>query len=54
MTRADHLLRAGLPDPFPTQEERTAVFRQIDQNGDGSVSADEWLGFCGKEIIGKI
>ena len=48
------MLRAGLPDPFPTQEERTAVFRQIDQNGDGSVSADEWLDFCGKEIIGKI
>ena len=45
--------RVGLPDPYPTPEDRAAIFASIDENGDGSVSADEWLVFCSKEIIAR-
>ena len=44
----------GLPDPYPTPEDRAAIFASIDENGDGSVSADEWLVFCSKEIIARV
>ena len=30
------------------------VFSAIDENGDGSLSADEWLQFCRQEIVGKV
>ena len=46
--------RVGLPDPYPTSEDRKRVFSAIDENGDESVSADEWLVFCAKEIIAKV
>ena len=46
--------RVGLPDPYPTPEDRKRVFSAIDENGDESVSADEWLVFCAKEIIAKV
>ena len=46
--------RVGLSDPYPTPEDRKRVFSEIDENGDGSLSADEWLVFCAKEIIAKV
>merc|ERR1711915_319190 len=46
--------RLGLPVPFSTAEERAATFKAMDENGDGSISFDEWLAFSNKEIISKV
>lgn len=46
--------RLGLPAPFGTSEERQECFQKMDENGDGSVSFDEWLNFSVNEIISKI
>ena len=46
--------RLGLPVPFATSEERQECFKKMDENGDGSVSFDEWLKFSVDEIISKI
>jgi len=46
--------RLGLPVPFATSEERQECFKKMDENGDGSVSFDEWLKFSVDEIINKI
>jgi len=50
----ENIRRVGLPDPFPSPEDRAKVFSAIDENGDGSLSADEWLQFCRQEIVGKV
>ena len=46
--------RLGLPVPFSTSEERAATFKAMDENGDESISFDEWLAFCNREIISKV
>jgi hypothetical protein len=48
------LLRLGLPFPFATHEERQEAFKRMDENGDESVSFDEWLNFSVSEIISKV
>ena len=47
-------LRLGLAAPFATSEERAATFQKMDDNGDGSISFDEWLAFSNKEIISQV
>jgi Ca2+-binding EF-hand superfamily protein len=44
----------GLPAPYATDAERTAAFVAMDANGDGSISFDEWLEFCGANIIAPV
>jgi len=46
--------RLGLPAPFPTPEDKVAAFAAVDENGDGSVSFDEWLKFADSEILAKV
>jgi len=44
--------RLGLPAPFASAEERKQMFAKMDENNDGSISFDEWLGFSLTEIFG--
>jgi len=46
--------RLGLPAPFQTQGDRDALFSKMDENGDGSISYDEWLSCFLKEIIAPV
>ena len=46
--------RLGLPAPYQTPEEQMALFKKMDENGDGSISYDEWLTCFIKEIIGPV
>jgi len=46
--------RLGLPVQFATAEERADTFKKMDENGDESISFDEWLVFSNKEIISKV
>merc|ERR1711874_402445 len=46
--------RLGLPAPYQTQEEQAGLFKAMDENGDGSISYDEWLTCFIKEIIGPV
>jgi len=46
--------RFGMDVPYKTDDERTAMFQKMDENGDGSISFDEWLGFSLTEIISKV
>eukprot|EP00090_Calanus_glacialis_P010938 TRINITY_DN19416_c0_g1_i1.p1 TRINITY_DN19416_c0_g1~~TRINITY_DN19416_c0_g1_i1.p1 ORF type:complete len:240 (-),score=83.69 TRINITY_DN19416_c0_g1_i1:198-917(-) len=46
--------RLGMPVPFSTAEERAATFKSMDENGDESISFDEWLAFSNKEIISQV
>merc|ERR1712107_285141 len=34
--------RFGMDVPYKTDDERTAMFKKMDENGDGSISFDEW------------
>ena len=44
-------MRLGLPAPFATSAERKEMFQKMDENGDGSISFDEWLGFSLEQIF---
>merc|ERR1712110_1242156 len=46
--------RLGLPAPYQTAEEQAGLFKKMDENGDGSISYDEWLTCFIKEIIGPV
>jgi len=46
--------RLGLPAPFQTPDEQTGLFKKMDENGDGSISYDEWLGCFLAEIIAPV
>jgi len=46
--------RLGLPALLSSEEEREQAFQQVDQNGDGSISFDEWLKFANSEIMDKV
>jgi len=46
--------RLGLPAPFQTSDDRDVLFRKMDENGDGSISFDEWLAMFMKEIIAPV
>ena len=46
--------RLGLPAPFQTSADRDALFAKMDENGDGSISFDEWLAMFLKEIIAPV
>ena len=46
--------RLGLPAPFQTPDEQTGLFKKMDENGDGSISYDEWLGCFLSEIIAPV
>merc|ERR1711878_146587 len=46
--------RLGLPAPFQTPEEQMGLFKKMDENGDGSISYDEWLGCFLSEIIAPV
>jgi len=36
------------------QAARAKEFKDMDSNGDGNISYDEWLGYCFSHIIGKV
>jgi hypothetical protein len=40
--------------PFQGDAERAEMFQKMDENGDGSISFDEWLSFSLAEIIAKV
>ena len=40
--------------PFQSDAERAEMFQKMDENGDGSISFDEWLSFSIAEIIAKV
>ncbi|XP_023332057.1 uncharacterized protein LOC111704149 [Eurytemora carolleeae] len=46
--------RLGMETPFQSTEERTEIFKKMDENGDGSISFDEWLNFSLNDIIAKV
>merc|ERR1711973_790845 len=46
--------RLGLPAPYQTPEEQIALFKKMDENGDGAISYDEWLSFFLKDIISPV
>jgi len=46
--------RNGLEVPFASQESRAEMFAKMDENGDGSISFDEWLSFSLEQIIAKV
>merc|ERR1711990_68145 len=48
------LRRLGLPAPYQTAEEQAGLFKKMDENGDGSISYDEWLSCFIQEIIGPV
>ena len=51
LLNAIFVLRLGLPAPFATSAERKEMFQKMDENGDGSISFDEWLGFSLEQIF---
>jgi hypothetical protein len=48
------LFRFGMEVPFQGDAERADMFKKMDENGDGSISFDEWLSFSLAEIISKV
>jgi hypothetical protein len=52
--RRTSLSRFGMAVPFQGDAERAAMFQKMDENGDGSISFDEWLSFSVAEIISKV
>merc|ERR1711878_63916 len=46
--------RLGLPAPYQTPEEQMGLFKKMDENGDGSISYDEWLVCFLSEIIAPV
>ena len=46
--------RLGLPAPYQTPEEQMGLFKKMDENGDGSISYDEWLACFLSEIIAPV
>jgi len=46
--------RLGLPAPYQTSGDRDVLFAKMDENGDGAISYDEWLGCFVKEIIAPV
>eukprot|EP00088_Acartia_fossae_P051173 TRINITY_DN574_c0_g1_i2.p1 TRINITY_DN574_c0_g1~~TRINITY_DN574_c0_g1_i2.p1 ORF type:complete len:237 (-),score=107.31 TRINITY_DN574_c0_g1_i2:1241-1951(-) len=46
--------RLGMEVPFASNDERTEMFKKMDENGDGSISFDEWLAFSLEQIISKV
>jgi len=46
--------RFGMEVPFQSADERKAMFAKMDENGDGSISFDEWLAFSLENIINKV
>merc|ERR1712243_178531 len=54
MMATSNIKRLGLPVPFSSPEERAATFKAMDENGDESISFDEWLAFSNREIISKV
>jgi len=46
--------RLGLPAPYQSAEEQAGLFKKMDENGDGSISYDEWLSCFIQEIIGPV
>ena len=48
------ILRLGLPAPYQTPEEQMALFKKMDENGDGSISYDEWLTCFLSEIVAPV
>jgi len=46
--------RNGLEVVFASQESRTEMFAKMDENGDGSISFDEWLAFSLEHIVAKV
>ena len=46
--------RFGMSVPFQSDAERADMFKKMDENGDGSISFDEWLSFSLAEIISKV
>jgi len=46
--------RLGLPAPYQTSDDRDVLFKKMDENGDGSISFDEWLAMFMKEIIAPV
>ena len=46
--------RLGLPAPYQTPEEQMALFKKMDENGDGSISYDEWLTCFLSEIVAPV
>ena len=47
-------IRLGLPAPYQTPEEQMGLFKKMDENGDGSISYDEWLACFLSEIIAPV
>jgi hypothetical protein len=48
------MCRFGMAVPFQGDAERAEMFQKMDENGDGSISFDEWLSFSLAEIIAKV
>jgi len=46
--------RLGLPTPFATSAERKEMFAKMDENGDGAIAFDEWLGFSIGQIFSQV
>jgi len=46
--------RLGLPAPYQTAGDRDTCFRNMDENGDGAISFNEWLGFYTKDVLAKV
>jgi len=46
--------RLSLWVAYPSPEDKAAAFAAVDENGDGSVSFDEWLNFANQEILAKV
>ena len=46
--------KLGLSLPPLEEADRKAMFAAMDENGDGAISFDEWLGFSMKTIISQI
>jgi len=46
--------KLGLSLPALGDEDRKSMFAAMDENGDGAISFDEWLGFSMKTIISAI
>jgi len=46
--------RFGMEVGYQSAEERKEMFAKMDENGDGSISFDEWLTFSLNHIIAKV
>ena len=40
--------------PFASNDERSEMFKKMDENGDGSISYDEWLTCFLSEIVAPV